>query len=43
MKKVTVKNLIEYRGKNERTKITYVHNLKKEKTKLDDGPSGGAY
>lgn len=42
MKKVTVKNLIEFRGKNERTKITYVNNLKKEKKKSDDG-SGGDY
>jgi hypothetical protein len=42
MKKVTVKNLIEFRGKNERTKITFVHNLKKEKKKSDDD-SGGDY
>lgn len=42
MKKVTVKNLIEFRGKNERTKITFVHNLKKEKSKKEDS-SGGDY
>ena len=42
MKKVTVKNLIEFRGKNERTKITYVHNLKKEKKKTEES-SGGDY
>jgi hypothetical protein len=42
MKKVTVKNLIEFRGKNERTRITFVNNLKKEKKKSEDG-SGGDY
>ncbi|GGK20588.1 hypothetical protein GCM10007962_13390 [Yeosuana aromativorans] len=42
MKKVTVKNLIEFRGKNQRTKITFVHNLKKEKMKSQDS-SGGDY
>jgi hypothetical protein len=42
MEKVTVKNLIEFRGKSERTKITFVNNLKKEKKKLDDS-SGGDY
>lgn len=42
MKKITVKNLIQFRGKNERTKITFVHNLKKEKEKSDDS-SGGDY
>lgn len=42
MKKVTIKNLIKFRGKNDRTKITFVHNLKKEKKKSDDG-SGGDY
>lgn len=31
MKKVTVKNQIEFRSKNERTKILFVHNLKKDK------------
>ncbi len=42
MKKVTVKNLIEFRGKNERTRITFVNNLKKAKKKSEDG-SGGDY
>ena len=42
MKKVTVKNLIKFRGKNDRTKITFVNNLKQEKTKSDDD-SGGDY
>jgi hypothetical protein len=42
MKKVTVKNLIEFRGKNERTKLTFVHNLKKEKKKTEES-SGGDY
>jgi hypothetical protein len=40
MEKVTVKKLIEFRGKNEQTRITFVNNLKKKK--LDDG-SGGDY
>lgn len=42
MKKITVKQLIKFRGKNDRTKITFVNNLKKEKKKLDDS-SGGDY
>ncbi len=42
MKKVTIKNLIKFRGENGRTKITFVHNLKKEKKKSDDS-SGGDY
>ena len=42
MKKVTVKNLIEFRGKNERTKSTFVNNLKKEERK-SEGDSGGDY
>lgn len=42
MEKVTVKNLIEFRGKNDQTKITFVNNLKKEKQK-SDGDSGGDY
>jgi hypothetical protein len=42
MEKVTVKKLIEFRGKNNRTKITFVNNLKKEKMKSDDS-SGGDY
>lgn len=42
MEKVTVKNLIEFRGKNDRTKITFVNNLKTKKKKSDDG-SGGDY
>lgn len=42
MKKITVKKLIEFRGKNERSKLTFVNNLRKEDMKLDDG-SGGDY
>lgn len=42
MEKVTVKNLIEFRGKSDRTRITFVNNLKKEKKKSEDG-SGGDY
>jgi len=42
MEKVTVKNLIEFRGKNDRTRITFVNNLKKEKKKSADS-SGGDY
>jgi len=43
MKKITVKNLIEFRGKNDRTKITFVNNLKKVKEKSDDDSGGGDY
>ncbi|MEC4004887.1 hypothetical protein OX283_009490 [Flavobacterium sp. SUN052] len=42
MKKITVKNLIDFRGKTDRTKITFVNNLKTEKIKSVDG-SGGNY
>lgn len=42
MEKVTVKNLIEFRGKNDITKITFVNNLKKEKKKSEE-ISGGDY
>lgn len=42
MKKITVKDLIKFRGKNERTKITFVNNLKVEKEKKVDG-NGGDY
>lgn len=42
MEKLTVKNLVKFRGKNERTKITFVHNLKKEKEKSEN-ESGGDY
>lgn len=42
MEKLTVKDLIKFRGKNNRTKITFVNNLKKEKIKSDDS-SGGDY
>jgi hypothetical protein len=42
MEKVTVKDLIEFRGKNDRTKITFVNNLK-TKTKKSDDDSGGDY
>jgi hypothetical protein len=40
MKKITVKKLIEFRGKNDRTKITFVHNLKKDSIRLEDSSSG---
>ncbi|OXB24844.1 hypothetical protein B0A80_03760 [Flavobacterium tructae] len=42
MKKVTIKELIEFREKNDRTKITFVKNLHKEKIK-SEGNSGGDY
>ncbi|MCV9927232.1 hypothetical protein OIU83_06190 [Flavobacterium sp. LS1R49] len=42
MEKITVKKLIEFRGKNDRTKITFVKNLNKEKIKSVDD-SGGDY
>ena len=43
MKKITIKKLIEFRGKNDRTKITVVSNLKKETIKSDDSSLGGDY
>lgn len=42
MKKITVKNLIEFRYKNDRTRLTFVSNLKKEKIS-SEGDSGGDY
>lgn len=42
MEKITVKELIKFRGKNDRTKITFVKNLNKEKIKSTDS-SGGDY
>ncbi|QDW20477.1 hypothetical protein [Flavobacterium sp. KBS0721] len=42
MEKITVKQLIKFRGKSERTKITFVKNLDKEKIKSPDD-SGGDY
>ncbi|WP_425236975.1 hypothetical protein [Ulvibacterium sp.] len=42
MKKVTVKNLIDFRRKTERTKKTFVNNLKKEKG-AEDNSGGGDY
>src|SRR5690554_5332471 len=42
MKKITIKNLVEFRRKNERSRFTYVKSLKKEKKKSEDG-SGGDY
>lgn len=42
MEKVTIKKLIEFRGKNDRTKITFVNNLKKDKTNQEK-ESGGDY
>lgn len=42
MEKITVKQLIKFRGKSARTKITFVKNLDKEKIKSSDD-SGGDY
>lgn len=42
MEKITIKDLIKFRGKNDRTKITFVKNLNKEKIKPADS-SGGDY
>jgi len=42
MEKITIKNLIKFRGKNDQTKITFVSNLKKDKIK-SAGDSGGDY
>ncbi|MCD8418856.1 hypothetical protein J2Q11_14080 [Tenacibaculum finnmarkense genomovar finnmarkense] len=41
MEKITIKNLIDFRRKNERTRITFVNNLKKEKVPQES--SGGDY
>jgi len=41
MKKVTIKNLVDFRRKTDRTKKTFVNNLKRDK-KLEDS-SGGDY
>ena len=43
MEKITIKKLIEFRGKNDRTKITFSHNLKKNTIKSEDSFSGGDY
>lgn len=43
MKKITIKKLIEFRAKNDRTKITFVYNLKKENIKSENSASGGDY
>lgn len=42
MNKIRIKDLIEFRSKNERTRITFVQNLKKEKDKAEK-KSGGDY
>lgn len=42
MEKVTVKNLIDFRRKSDRTKISFVNNLKREKV-ADDSSGGGDY
>lgn len=42
MNKIRIKDLIEFRNKNERTRITFVQNLKKEKDKAEK-KSGGDY
>lgn len=42
MEKLTVKNLIKFRGKNDKTKITFVNNLRKEKNDAENS-SGGDY
>ena len=41
MEKITIKNLIDFRRKNEKTRITFVKNLKKEKAPQES--SGGDY
>lgn len=44
MKKITVKKLIEFRKKTDRTKITFINNLKKDVVKSDDvNSSSGDY
>lgn len=44
MKKITVKKLIEFRKKTDRTKITFINNLKKDIVKSDDvNSSSGDY
>lgn len=43
MKKITVKNLIQFRGKKEKSKLTFINNLKKEKKKSENGDEGGDY
>lgn len=43
MEKISIKKLIEFRGKNDRTKITFAHNLKKDTIKSEDSSSGGDY
>ncbi|MBB6328876.1 anti-sigma28 factor (negative regulator of flagellin synthesis) [Algoriphagus iocasae] len=42
MKKITIKNLIEFRRKSDRSKLTFLNNLRKEKAKKGDD-SGGDY
>lgn len=42
MKKITIKNLIDFRRKNEQTKITFVNNLNREK-KSGEASGGGDY
>ena len=41
MEKITIKNLIDFRRKNEKRRITFVNNLKKEKAPQES--SGGDY
>lgn len=41
MQKITIKNLIDFKRKSDKTKITFVNNLKKDKK--SDGESGGDY
>lgn len=42
MKKITIKNLIDFRRKSERSKKTFAYNLKLDK-KSDDSSGGGDY
>jgi len=42
MEKVTIKNLIDFRAKSDRSKITFLNNLRKEKIK-DPNEEGGDY
>lgn len=42
MKKITIKSLVDFRGKSERSRLTVVNNFKKEK-KMSSDESGGDY
>jgi hypothetical protein len=42
MEKLTVKNLIDFRRKSDRTKLSFINNLKREKA-VEDSSGGGDY